>query len=170
MVSQSISKISSHSCFCNISQIQKAVTLWQNNDWIIIAFGFFTLVKLANFFPWETYLKIDDVENNCRNVRRLPFAKLNLVHSNSFNLLATKRSKNQFASVNPAFIHDSGGFYWIIINQRALVTEKDGHSMQISPLDILMHNGSTWKLNHPLNGWYTWCKWQKVKHAWISST
>lgn len=103
------------------------------------------------------------------------------IHSNSYTLLQNvvkkwfiNKSSKQFASVSPASIPDSCVFYRVIINQRGLVTEKEGHNMQMSPLDLLMHNGRekrasrkdflcvcwwvcvsmhTWANGKRLNGW-----------------
>lgn len=70
------------------------------------------------------------------------------MHSNSYILLPKNiakkwlinKSSKQFAFVSPASIPDRA-FYRVIINQRGLLTEKNRHNMQISPLDLLMHNG-----------------------------
>lgn len=51
------------------------------------------------------------------------------------------KSSKQFASVSRASVPDSCAFYRVVINQRGLVNEKEGHNMQISPLDLPMHNG-----------------------------
>lgn len=70
------------------------------------------------------------------------------MHSNSYTLLATKhckavvhhKSSKQFASVSPASIPDSCAFYRLVINQKGLLTEKEGHNMQTRALDPLKHN------------------------------
>lgn len=51
------------------------------------------------------------------------------------------KSLEQFASVSFVSIPDSCTFYRDIINQTGLVAEKEGHNMEISPLDLLMCNG-----------------------------
>lgn len=46
------------------------------------------------------------------------------------------KSPKQFACVSPASIPDTCAFYRVIINQMDLGTEKEGHNMQMSPLDL----------------------------------
>lgn len=59
------------------------------------------------------------------------------------------KSSKQFASVSAASIPDSRAFYRVVINQRGQFSEKEGHNMQMSPLDLPMHNGAKKEKKRP---------------------
>lgn len=77
------------------------------------------------------------------------------------------KSLEQFASVSLVSIPDSCTFYRLVINHTELVTEKEGHNMQISSLDLLMRKRRHTEKAFCVHLWVCMCVYACM-HKWVS--